>query len=606
MSTRRTPSRAARGLTVALVAGLLSATGLVLPAHAAVGSRVALQGPVHELVTGETLHLSGTSTPRVSRPVLYQRAESGRWVTRATGRTTMSGGFRFRTRALATPRVGYRVYLPGTRTHGRTYAAAVSRAVFVRTVPQSGTLTVPSTSRAVNERFTAAAAFTPARPGRLTWLEARTGSTWTRVSAMVRQSSTGRVTLSSYGRKAGTTTYRAVTGALSGAPAATSPQQVLDVTPTRTTLLGGDGSSRRSAAPRFTTITTDQPLVASDTNGRTDVYLLDRRSDSRVLVSHTPSGNGGNSESWGGSVSADGAWVVFPSEATDLAGYDTNSIEDVFLFERATGKVTRLTSFAELPGDGMDYHEDYYTRPTISDDGTLVAYQTYDSATTGSSSRQIVLVDRSTGMTTIVPQKPGTGECSEATFSGDASHLAFTCYDDHGPHLYVRDLVAGTTQQVSTESTGYFGYLERYYELSADGRYLVYMHDVKDQDRYTVAWRDLQTGAVHRFPSPGTGDAGFTGYPHLSADGTQVGVETTLALDPRDHNGVEDAYVWNLADDSTELVSLNAAGTAAGNDRSTSPVLTADGFALFSSKASDLVVDDTNGHEWDAFERDLH
>ena len=45
----------------------------------------------------------------------------------------------------------------------------------MRTVPQSGTLTVPSTSRAVGERFTAAAAFTPARPGRLTWLEARTG-----------------------------------------------------------------------------------------------------------------------------------------------------------------------------------------------------------------------------------------------------------------------------------------------------------------------------------------------------------------------------------------------------------------------------------------------
>ena len=166
--------------------------------------------------------------------------------------------------------------------------------------------------------------------------------------------------------------------------------------------------------------------------------------------------------------------------------------------------------------------------------------------------------------------------------------------------------MAGTTQQVSTENTGYFGYLERYYELSADGRYVVYMYDVEDQDRYTVAWRDLQTGAVHRFPTPSTGDVGFTGYPHLSADGTQVGVETTLALDPRDHNGVEDAYVWNLADDSTELVSLNAAGTAAGNDRSTSPVLTDDGFALFSSKASDLVLDDTNGHESDAFERDLH
>ena len=553
MSTRRTPARAARGLTVALVAGLLSATGLALPAHAAVGSRVVLQGPARELVPGETLQLSGSSAPRISRPVLYQRAESGRWVTRATGRTTSAGAFRFRTRALSAPRVGYRVYLPGTRTHGRTYAAAVSRAVFVRTVPQTGTLTVPSTSRAVGQRFTAPAAFTPARPGRLTWLEARTGYTWTRVSAMVRQSSTGRVTLSSYGRKAGTTTYRAVTGALSGAPAATSRQQVLDVTPAKTTLA-------------------------------------------------TPVQNGIPP---GGDASADGAWVVFPSTAPDLDGHDSNGIADIFLLERATGHITRLTDFTDPDTDGSEYHENTDTDPTISDDGSLIAYATYDFATTGSRSRQIVLVNRVTGATTVPSKASGNDECSQPRFSGDGSHLAFTCYDNDGPHLYVRDLVTGTTQQVSTENTGYFGYLERYYELSTDGRYVVYMYDVEDRERYTVAWRDLATGAVHRFPTPATGDPGFTGYPHLSSDGTHVGVETTQALDPRDHNGVEDAYVWNLADDSTELVSLNAAGMAAGNDRSTSPVLTADGFALFSSKASDLVLDDADGHEWDDFKRDL-
>lgn len=610
MTTRRTPSRRHRrprgsALVVALLVALASTTALVTPAEAAVSTRVLLRATPASPIPGETLTLSGTTSPPVVRPVSFQRAEHGRWVTRATGRTNARGAYRMITRALAGPRVGYRAYLPRTRVGGRSYAAAVSPAAVVRTVPQSGTVTVPTTSRAVGERFTATAAFTPARTGRLSWLEARTGSTWTRVSALVRQSSAGRVSLSAYGRTAGATTYRAVTGALSGAPAAGTPTQTLAVTPARTTLLRDDGSSRRrSATPRFTTTTTDRPLVDSDTNGRADIYLLDHRSDTAVLVSRTPGGNGGNSASGGGSVSADGAWVVFPSTATDLAGDDSNRIEDVFLFERATGQVTRLTSFAEPPSEGTNWYDNSDTNPTISDDGTLIAYETDDSATTGSRSRQIVVVDRSSGAARPGSDVPGTYECTGARFSADGTHLAFTCYDD-GPHLYVRDLVAGTDQQVSTELTGYFGYQERYYELSADGRYVVYMYDIDNQEKYSVAWRDLESGAVHRFPTTDTGDVGWTGYPHLSTDGTKVGVETTMALDPRDHNGIEDAYVWSLTDDSTELLSLNAAGTAAGNDRSTSPVLTDDGFALFRSKASDLVLDDSNGHEWDVFERDL-
>ena len=559
-TTRAAQHRPARGpsgrrtLTVALglVLAATTAATTMPAAGASVSSRVLLRPATTSAIGGEAVVLTGSVNRRLSRPVELQKASGGRWVRVTTGRTSRQGGYRLTTRAARAGQTSYRTYLPRTRAGGHTYAAAVSPAAVVRSVPQSGSVTVPTTSPAVGQRFTATAAFTPARPGRLSWLEARTGSTWTRVSALVRQSSTGRVSLSTYGRTAGATTYRAVTGALSGAPAAGTPTQTLDVTPARTTLLQDDDD-------KFP----------------------------------------------GGDASADGAWVVFPSYDPHLDGDDSNGIEDVFLFERATGEVTRLTSFAALPGDGMNYQENYDTNPTISEDGKVIAYETTDSATTGSRSRQIMVVDRATRAATRALNSPGTGECSQARFSGDGSHLAFTCYDDDGPHLYVRDLVAGTTQQVSTENTGYFGYLERYYELSTDGRYVVYMYDVDQRERYTVAWRDLQTDAVHRFPTPATGDVGFTGYPHLSADGTKVGVETTQALDPRDHNGVEDAYVWNLADDSTELVSLNAAGTAAGNARSTSPVLTDDGFALFSSTASDLVPDDPNGHEWDAFERDL-
>jgi len=52
-------------------------------------------------------------------------------------------------------------------------------------------------------------------------------------------------------------------------------------------------------------------------------------------------------------------------------------------------------------------------------------------------------------------------------------------------------------------------------------------------------------------------------------------------------------------------VSVNASGTAGGNDDSSSPLLTFDGrYVIFASRASDLVNNDTNNHT-DIFVRDL-
>jgi Tol biopolymer transport system component len=127
--------------------------------------------------------------------------------------------------------------------------------------------------------------------------------------------------------------------------------------------------------------------------------------------------------------------------------------------------------------------------------------------------------------------------------------------------------------------------------------------------------RDLQMGtttlvSVNRFGTgSGSGESGSPPFisPAISADGRYV-VFSSLASDlvANDTNGTFDVFVRDLQMGTTALVSVNRFGTGSGNSASFfSPVISADGrFVAFPSLASDLVANDTNGTN-DVFVRDL-
>lgn len=72
-------------------------------------------------------------------------------------------------------------------------------------------------------------------------------------------------------------------------------------------------------------------LIGNDTNGQRDIFVHDRRKNKTKRVSVKSSGaqaDGG--DSFAPSISADGRYVAFVSEATDLVSNDTNSDGDVF------------------------------------------------------------------------------------------------------------------------------------------------------------------------------------------------------------------------------------------------------------------------------------
>src|SRR5881409_3649136 len=84
-------------------------------------------------------------------------------------------------------------------------------------------------------------------------------------------------------------------------------------------------------------------LVAGDTNGATDVFVHDRLTGTTERVSVASGGTEGNDASLGPALSADGRFVAFQSDATNLVAGDTNGATDVFVHDRQTGATERMS-----------------------------------------------------------------------------------------------------------------------------------------------------------------------------------------------------------------------------------------------------------------------
>src|SRR5262249_31356906 len=86
-------------------------------------------------------------------------------------------------------------------------------------------------------------------------------------------------------------------------------------------------------------------LVTTDTNGRGDVFVRDLQTGTTILVSVNRTGtDSGNSDSSSVYVlSADGQVVAFFSEASDLVANDTNGSQDVFVRDLQKGTTTLVS-----------------------------------------------------------------------------------------------------------------------------------------------------------------------------------------------------------------------------------------------------------------------
>jgi len=123
-----------------------------------------------------------------------------------------------------------------------------------------------------------------------------------------------------------------------------------------------------SADGRYVVFSSDVEYVVGSGGGNYQLYLRDMKANTTVCVSVSPYGLIGDDYSDAPAISADGRFVTFTSEATNLVEGDTGD-QDVFVRDMKTG-ITRIASETSLGNNLNSSSAD----SDISGDGAVVAF----------------------------------------------------------------------------------------------------------------------------------------------------------------------------------------------------------------------------------------
>jgi cold shock CspA family protein len=205
-------------------------------------------------------------------------------------------------------------------------------------------------------------------------------------------------------------------------------------------------------------------LVSGDQNYTIDVFVRDLVTGTTELVSVDAYGNQGNGGSYSSAISADGRYVAFSSAATNLVASDTNGKLDVFVRDRATGTVELVS--VDSAGNPSN---DHCALPSMSDDGDVVAFETGASnlAAGDTNGRKDIYVRARAAGTTVRASVDSYGAQGDLYSYGSVMDpggrcVAFTSFastlvagDTNGAgDAFVHDLVHGTTVRASVDSSG--------------------------------------------------------------------------------------------------------------------------------------------------------
>ena len=354
-----------------------------------------------------------------------------------------------------------------------------------------------------------------------------------------------------------------------------------------------------SSSGRYVAFQSDATdLVAPASNGSMHIFVRDRQTPTTTQVSVDSAGNEANAASSSPSISSDGRYVAFESDATNLLGVgnDNNGWPDIFVHDRQTGKTTRVSVVSDET-ESIDPSNN----PSISADGRYVAFASggeldltaieilmlfdifvHDRDTDGDG-----IYDEPGAVSTIRMSEDAAGNeanvaSSSPCISADGRHVAFeSSATNLAPggsngliHIFVHDRDTDgdgqydepgqvSTVQVSVDSTGAegIGGDSSSCSISGDGRYVAFVSDATN----------------------------------LLGVGNDTNGSTDVFVHDRDTDG--DGIYDEPGAVSTVRVSVDSAG-AEGNNNSNFPSISGDGrYVAFESDATNLlgVGNDTNG-----------
>lgn len=342
-------------------------------------------------------------------------------------------------------------------------------------------------------------------------------------------------------------------------------------------------------------------------------------------------GTQANAPSSEAAISADGRFVVFVSQASNLVPGDTNQAADVFLLDRETGKIERVS----ITDDGRQA-DGASSGPSISADGRYLAFVSWASNLVPEDTNRCTLMtkemgscadvflrDRLANRTVRVSLAEGgqtDGHSGYLVEAGGWLHAMTSLADDgqrvvfysNAPNLggrqpgglFVRDLASGETRQVDLSVDGQpgnnisFGGV-----LSADGRYVTFysfasnLHPDDQNDFADIYLRDLETNELF-LVTAGLSSQGGDGHsiaPALSGGGRYIVFRSAATnLVEGDVNGFEDIFTYDRESGQTRLASRSVHGPQTNNNSLGPDIAAESRYLAFASLASNLVDGDLN------------
>ena len=367
-------------------------------------------------------------------------------------------------------------------------------------------------------------------------------------------------------------------------------------------------------------------FVSQSTNFVTSVsgaqiYVHNRQTNQIELVSRDNNASvvtEGNGVSNAPTMSADGRFVAFVSQATNLAMGVSG--QQIYVRDRQTNQTTVISkSSTGVIGDGAS------SAPAISADGRFMAFVSASTnLVAGVSGTQIYVHDQQTGQTTLVSKDnnvtpvPGNGVSATPAISSDGRFVAFASLSTNlgtaggNQQIYTHDRQAGAngaTSLVSKDGAGTAGNGNSSTpSISGDGRFVAFMslatNLVASVSGQQIYLHDSNTGvngtnslvSHDNNGSPVQGN-GASSVPSISSNGQVISFASlsTNLLNPASSVAGQQVYSHDRlagANGTTNLVSKdNSVIPVAGDFASDEPSTNSDGqFVAFSSQATNLVV----------------
>ena len=315
-----------------------------------------------------------------------------------------------------------------------------------------------------------------------------------------------------------------------------------------------------SANGRFLLFGSDRSdLIQGDTNGRDDVFLRDAATGNVERISVGAAGEQANGSSQAGGVSDDGRFAVFSSAASNLFPGDTNGWDDVFVKDRATGALELISR--NTTGGVGNWGS---TNARISPDGRYVLFDS--------------------GASDLI--ESDTSPCNDR---------------DHCTETFVYDRSLATLDRVSLSSTGAQANMSTLLvDMTPDARFVLFASEAFNLDPLDISFfpydlfvRDRATNQTEVVTLGDYGGVqGFDGNAGISADGRFVVFDSRRELlqsESEDYtDAIADVYIRDLQTNTTSRL-LTPDGSPINAD-SLAPSISRDGrYIAMSTRATNLI-----------------